>query len=237
MAKRRLLHPTQAEIEARRRKLPDFYPYDTQRLLADAKALAASQGMNLDAAVNVVRYANEKDQMVRLLTSLGYDPSDPDWQDVCFKLARLYCNVGRLAYNQPVGNSNARQWTPKAEFNLLMEVRRLTGEGLSERGAIKVLGENPAYDALFPHREQTPGRRGAKRRAPADELRVGSREERIADLRRPRVAALWKHYQRLRSTFSPDSLAHALGVNLHESDFELSLWLLNPPPLPPNPKS
>jgi hypothetical protein len=185
--------------------------------------------MNLDAAVNVVRYANEQNQIKRLLTCFGFDPSNPDWPSAFLKLARLYCNVGRLAVHRPSGssgNSNAKTWTTKAEIELLMQVRRLTQEGLSENEAIRLLGEDPAYDTAFPHQERRLVRE-IKRRAPADEWHEGSRTERIARLRQPRVAALRKHYQLLKKK-APGSLLRALRGSLPESnsEFELSLWWL-----------
>jgi hypothetical protein len=234
MSRRRpkpVLLPAQTEIDAQRRKLPNFDPYDTRQLLADAAPLE-SRGINRDAALTVVWRENKKNQIDHLLRCLGYDPSNPDWQKAFSKLARLYFNVGRLAYRQPAGRANASTWTPAAELNLIMEVRRLVRGGFTEKEAIKIIGEDPAYDAIFPYREQMPGRREIKRQMPVDEWHEGTRTERIADLRKPRADALLKYWRRLKETFqgTPDPLARALGAIPPESDFEQFLWLLNPPP-------
>jgi hypothetical protein len=229
-----VLIPARGETEARFHKLSYFDPYDTQQLLTDARAIAESQGMALDAAVNVTLYANQKMQLEKLLTCLGCETSSPDWKTAFFKLAQLCCNVGRLVHH-PSGNiSNARTWTLEDESNLLTAVRRLREDGFSERDAIKILGEDPSYDAIFPHREQTPGRRAVKRRARADEWHEGSRAERTTDSRQSRVNALWKRWQRLNRKIknTSDGFADTIGAT-HMSEFELSLWLLNLPPTPP----
>ena len=85
---RYILIPPQDMMEERRRQLPNLEPYNTQELISDARALAESEGMDLDRAVKVVRYVNQKHQVEQLLRGLGCDASEPDWQRAFLTLAR-----------------------------------------------------------------------------------------------------------------------------------------------------
>jgi hypothetical protein len=198
---RQVLIPTDEELHARRSKLPKFEPYDTRQLFEDAREAAANRGIDLDTAVKEIQGLDQTNQIEQLLTNLRCDPKKPDWEIAFHKLARIYCDVGRLVHRPRVLGSGARTWTPEADFNLLMEVHRLKGEGHSERQAVEFLAENPGYNGIFPYREQTPGRR------------TGGRKQ--------RAAALHKHLRRLMQRASgPWELFRG-------SYFEL---FLNPPP-------
>jgi hypothetical protein len=214
-SKRSILLPSDHIIEAQLAKLPHFEPYDTDQLLADARACAHDHGLDLDAAVGVVRYADKKEQAKQLLKALGEEwvsePDDTNWRRGFVKLAGLHHGLGRIVYRPAGQNSNAQLWTLNADTTLLFEISRLKGQGLSERDAVANIASNPAYAEILPYREQTPGRRGKSRQ------------------RQP--AAIRRHLQRLmedaRSVSNP--MSRALGQQC-ESAFETDLWLLTDPP-------
>jgi hypothetical protein len=86
-------------LEAERKGLPFFEPYDTRKLLADAAK--ANNGNASDAAIAAVYDQHWCDQMVQLLGALGYDPKDKHfWAKSFLKLARLHHNLGACPFNR-----------------------------------------------------------------------------------------------------------------------------------------
>jgi hypothetical protein len=198
--KRRVLYPSQDWIDAQRRAMPVLSLYHIKELIADARhnSETAPRGMEPYAVINVVRNLSAEAEAKELLRWLRCDLDRPDWRVAFFRLAMLFCDLGRIDYTPSRSKSGARTWTFEANKALRMGVFRLRAEGLSERAAIRKLGEDPSYDGVFPHREQTPGRREVKRRNPSDEWHEGTRADRFRDRRRPRVNALMKHYKELK---------------------------------------
>jgi hypothetical protein len=200
--KRRVLYPAQDWIDAQRRAMPVLRLYQIKELIADARhnseTVSPMRSWESYDVIRVVRNLSEEAQAKELLRWLRCDPNQPDWRVAFFRLAMLFCDLGRIDYTPSRSRSGAKTWTPDANFELRMQVRRLRAEGLSERAAIKKLGEDDFYDSVFPYREQTPGRREIKRRNPNDEWHEGTRADRLRDRRRPRVNALLKHWKELK---------------------------------------
>src|SRR5258705_10913233 len=101
--------PPEDSLEAERRQLPFFEPYETKRLLADAAR--ANNGNASDAGVAEAYDQHWRDQAVQLLRALGCDPNDKQiWPNAFMNLARLHHNVGRLVYRLR-SPTNAKVWT------------------------------------------------------------------------------------------------------------------------------
>ena len=211
-ARQQLLMPGADAVEAARQKLPYFEPYDTRKLLADARASLG--GSSLDEAVTDTYNKHCRSQVAKLLQALGCDPGDPNfWRNAFLHLARVHHHVGRLVHRRRSGRSNAASWTLRDNTTLLCGVMALVAQGDSERRAINFIADAK----VFPHREMMPGRREAWR-----------------DTQRAREA-LWQQHQRLRrdARSTPDPLARAFALSA--SDYELWLARLdNPPPKPPS---
>ena len=87
--------PAEDILEAERKQLPFFEPYETGKLLADAAR--ANNGPASDAAIADVYNEHWRAQIIQLLRALGCDPNDKQvWPKAFMKLARLHHNVGRL---------------------------------------------------------------------------------------------------------------------------------------------
>ena len=141
-------------LEAERKGLPFFEPYDTRKLLADAAK--ANNGNASDAAIAAVYSQHCRDQMVQLLRALGHDFKDKQfWPKSFFKLARLHHNLGRLVHHLRYQARNATTWTARDESKLLSEVYALVRTGLSEREAVRTIADA----TVFPHHERRPGLR------------------------------------------------------------------------------
>jgi hypothetical protein len=201
--------PGQGTLEAERKGLPFFEPYDTRKLLADAAR--ANNGNASDATIAAVYDQHCRDQMVQLLHALGYDPKDNQfWPKSFFKLARLHHNLGRLVHHLRYAAGNATTWTARDEAKLLSEVYMLVRTGLSEREAVRTMADAK----VFPHHERRSG------------LRPSGQASRSA-----RQAALWRKYQRLRAqSKGPDPIGRQLGIGV--TDFEMLLTGLGLP-VPP----
>src|SRR5947208_2641648 len=77
--------PPEESLEAERKQLPFFEPYDTRKLLADAAK--ANNGNAIDAAIAEAYDQHRRDQAVQLLRALGCDPNDKQiWPKAFFKL-------------------------------------------------------------------------------------------------------------------------------------------------------
>jgi hypothetical protein len=198
--------PAEGTLEAERKELPFFEPYDTRKLLADAAR--ANNGNASDAAIATVYNQHCRDQMVQLLRALGYDPKDKQfWPKSFFKLARLHHNLGRLVHHLRYSAANAKTWTAQDESILLFEVYAMVQTGLSERAAVRTIAD----EKVFPHHERRSG------------LRPSGKASRSA-----RQAALWRKYQRLREqSRGPDPIARQLGIGV--TDFEMFLTGLGLP--------
>src|SRR5262245_51036925 len=86
--------PPEDTLEAERRQLPFFEPYETGKLLADAAR--ANNGNATDAGIAEVYDQHWRDQTAQLLRALGCDPNDKQfWPKAFMELARLHHNVGR----------------------------------------------------------------------------------------------------------------------------------------------
>ena len=66
--------PAEDTLEAERKQLPFFEPYETRKLLADAAR--AHNGNASDAAIAEVYDQHCRAQIAQLLRALGYDPND-----------------------------------------------------------------------------------------------------------------------------------------------------------------
>jgi hypothetical protein len=147
---RQALLPDDARIAARRRALPNFDPYDSGQLRADADALeqaARDNGEHLtgDEAIGRALYRLQSKQLYELLQAMGVDLRSPNlWRDAFVRLAEIHHNVGRLIY----------RWTPgkkknmKSSLNkvaksvaLVREVGEIVSAGVSEREAIRRLAK------------------------------------------------------------------------------------------------
>ena len=207
---RQLLSPPQHVIDALRRKLPVFEPYDQAELFADARALDVDD-LGLNAAVLRALRAKEKQQIEQLLTCLRLDPNKPDWQSAFLTLAKLDFNVGRLVHHETrPTNSNAKTWSKTDEQVFLNEVQRLIDEGKTESEALETIGNDPTFDTIFPYRKQTQVRGETKGRAAHS---------------RARKEALRKRYAALIATPAADSLHGARAA----IDFFLGHELPEPP--------
>lgn len=198
--------PAEGTLEAARKQLPLFEPYDTRKLLADAAI--ANNGNVTDAAIATVYDQHCRAQMAHLLRALGCDPKDElFWPKSFIKLARLHHNVGRLSHRRQVARGNAKAWTAKDESILLSGVYALVQMGLSEREAVRTI----AIAKFFPHHERQSWQR------PAGQATRTAREN-----------ALWRKYQRLRQqSRGPDLLGRQLGLGA--SDFEMVVMGLGLP--------
>jgi len=202
---RSLCLPAEDNLEAERKQLPFFEPYDTRKLLADAAR--TNNGTASDAAIADVYEQHYRNQTIQLLRALGCDLNDKQfWPKAFMKLARLHHNVGRMVHHLRLPPS-AKAWTAEDESNLLLGVYALVQTGLSEREAVRRIAD--AED--FPHREQRPSQRPS------------GRASRIA-----RQQALWRKYQRLRAqSKGPDLIGQQLGIGV--TDFEMMLTGLGLP--------
>jgi hypothetical protein len=100
-----------------------------------------------------------------------------------------------------------------------MEVLRLQRQdGLSERRAIKEIAKDPAYDNVFPYKEQRDVRRVTSRPRREDALRVRweSREERMRQSREVTLRKRWELLKR-RTKSDPKRLERALGLTTSAS--------------------
>ena len=193
-------------LEAERKGLPFFEPYDTSKLLADAAK--ANNGNASDAAIAAVYDQHCRDQLVQLLRALGYDPKDKHfWLKSFLKLARLHHNLGRLVHHLRHAAGNATTWTAHDVSILLCGVYALVRTGLSEREAVRTIADAK----VFPHYERQSGQR------PSGEASQLARQ-----------SALWRKYQRLRNqSRGPDRMARQLGIGV--TNFEMFLTGLGLP--------
>lgn len=72
-----ILMPSAEAIKAKRRKLPYFEPYDTRKLLADARKASLDES-SLDESVRETYNKHCRAQVAKLLQALGCDPNDPN---------------------------------------------------------------------------------------------------------------------------------------------------------------
>ncbi len=192
-------------LEAERKQLPFFEPYETGKLLADAAR--ANNGPASDAAIADVYNEHWRAQIIQLLRALGCDPNDKQvWPKAFMKLARLHHNVGRLVHRLR-SRPNAKVWTPKDESNFLLGVYALVQRGLGEREAVRRIADAK----VFPHYERQSSQRPS------------GHATRIA-----RQRALWRKYQRLRAqSRGPDPIGRQLAIGV--TDFEMFLTGLGLP--------
>jgi hypothetical protein len=197
--------PAEGTLEAARKELPFFEPYDTRKLLADAAR--ANNGIASDAAITAVYNQHRLAQMVQLLRALGCDPKDKQfWPKALIKLATLHHNLGRLVHRQS-SRRNAKTWTARDESLLLFKVYAMVQTGRSEREAVRTIADAE----VFPHHERRSWQRPSGQAS-----------------RRARRSALWRKYQRLRErSRGPDPIARQLGIDV--TDFEMILTGLGLP--------
>src|SRR5262249_26034803 len=87
--------PAEDTLEAERKQLPFFEPYETRKLLADAAR--TSNGNATDSVIADLYDHYCRAQAEQLLRALGCDPNDKQfWPKAFMKLARLHHNLGRL---------------------------------------------------------------------------------------------------------------------------------------------
>jgi hypothetical protein len=205
--------PAEETLEAKRKQLPVFEPYETGKLLADAAK--ANNGNASDAAIAAMYERHCRAQMAQLLCALGCDPDDElFWPKSFMKLARIYHNLGRVVHHQRSSAGSATSWTAQDESELLFAVYALVETDLGEREAVRVLADLK----IFPHHERRSGQRLSGE-----------------GTRRARELALWRKYQRLRQrSKGPDPLARQLGIGV--TDFEMFLTGLGLPAPSPAPR-
>ena len=197
--------PAEDILEAERKQLPFFEPYETGKLLADAAR--ANNGPASDAAIADVYNEHWRAQIIQLLRALGCDPNDKQVLPKAFmKLARLHHNVGRLVHRLR-SRPNAKVWTPEDEANFLLGVYALVQRGLGEREAVRRIADAK----VFPYYERQSSQRPS------------GHATRIA-----RQRALWRKYQRLRAqSRGPDPIGRQLAIGV--TDFEMFLTGLGLP--------
>jgi hypothetical protein len=197
--------PAEDILEAERKQLPFFEPYETGKLLADAAR--ANNGPASDAAIADVYDRHLRAQITQLFRALGCDPNDGQfWPKAFMKLVRLHHNVGRLVHRLR-SRPNAKVWTPEDESNFLLGVYALVQTGSSERAAVRTIADAK----IFPHYERQSWQRPSGQASG-----------------RARQAALWRKYQRLREqSRGPDPIARQLGIGV--TDFEMFLTGLGLP--------
>ena len=197
--------PTEDALEAERKQLPFFEPYETKRLLADAAR--ANNGNASDAAIADVYNKHLRAQTIQLLRALGYDPNNKQcWPNAFMKLARLHHNAGRLVHRLRLP-PNAKAWAAEDESALLCAVYASVQGGLSEREAVRRMADAKT----FPHYERQSWKRPS------------GHATRIA-----RQLALRRKYRRLRAqSKGPDPIGRQLGIGV--TDFEMSLIELGLP--------
>jgi hypothetical protein len=203
--------PAEDTLEAERRLLPFFEPYETRKLLADAAR--AHNGNTTDAAISEAYNQHCRTQTAQLLRALGGDPNDREfWFKSFMKLARLHHNVGRLVHRLRLPQ-NAKAWTMEDEAALLLGVYQLVPTGLSEREAVRTIADAE----VFPYYERRSSQRPSGR-----------------PLRRARQQALWRKYQRLRAqSKEPDPIARQLGIGVTEFEMFLTGFGLPAPSVTP----
>jgi hypothetical protein len=197
--------PAEDILEAERKQLPFFEPYETGKLLADAAR--ANNGPASDAVIADVYDRHLRAQITQLFRALGCDPNDGQfWPKAFMKLVRLHHNVGRLVHRLR-SRPNAKVWTPEDESNFLLGVYALVQTGSSERAAVRTIADAK----IFPHYERQSWQRPSGQASG-----------------RARQAALWRKYQRLREqSRGPDPIARQLGIGV--TDFEMFLTGLGLP--------
>jgi hypothetical protein len=197
--------PAEDTLEAERKQLPFFEPYETRKLMADAAR--ANNGNASDAAIADAHNQHCRAQITQLLRALGCDPNDKQfWPKAFMKLARLHHNVGRLVHHLRLP-PNAKAWTVEDESILLCGVYALVQTGLSEREAVRRIADAK----VFPHYE-----RQSWQRPSGDATRIA------------RQRALWRKYQQLREQSKvPDPIARQLGLGV--TDFQMILTGLGLP--------
>jgi hypothetical protein len=135
--------PAEDILEAERKQLPFFEPYETGKLLADAAR--ANNGPATDAAIADVYNEHWRAQIIQLLRALGCDLNDKQvWPKAFMKLARLHHNVGRLVHRLR-SRPNAKVWTPEDEANFLLGVYALVQRGLGEREAVRRIADAKVF--------------------------------------------------------------------------------------------
>ena len=191
--------PEENTLEAERKQLPFFEPYETSTLLADAAR--ANNGNATDAVIAEVYDQHWQDQAVQLLRALGCDPNDKQfWPKAFMKLARLHHNVGRLVHRLGL-RPNAKAWTVEDESTFLCAVAASVQGGLSEREAVRRIADAN----VFPYYERQSSQRPS------------GHASRIA-----RQRAHWRKYQRLQAqSKGPDRIGRQLGIGV--TDFEMIL--------------
>jgi hypothetical protein len=181
-----ILLPSEAEVTAMRERLPHFDPHDLRSLLNEARS-AAPQG-DTDMSFTIVLRERNNHQINELLNALDIDRSKADfWQRAFIALAFIDHGMGHLQWRPQKTKKNAATWTLDHNIRLFKEMATLTANGLSDRAAIKKLAKDDRKQKLFPYRPKL-GAGGAARRE----------------------AALWRHWQKLRSR--QPGLEAALGV-------------------------
>ena len=198
--------PTEDTLEAKRKQLPVFEPYEIGKLLADAAK--ANNGNASDAAIAAVYERHCRAQMAQLLCALGCDPDDElVWPKSFMQLARIYHNLGRVVHHQRSSAGSATSWTAQDESELLFAVSALVQMGLGDREAVRALADLK----IFPHHERRSG------------IRPSGDASRSA-----RQVAVWRKYRRLRQrSRGPDPIARQLGIGV--TDFEMFLTGLGLP--------
>src|SRR6476646_26440 len=135
--------PTEDALEAERKQLPFFEPYETRKLMAEAAR--TNNGNVSDAAIADVYNKHCRTQTVQLLRALGCDLNDAQvWAKAFMKLARLHHNAGRLVHHLRLPPS-AKVWTVEDESALLCAVYASVQGGLSEREAVRRMADAKTF--------------------------------------------------------------------------------------------
>jgi hypothetical protein len=168
----------EAELTALRERLPQFDPHDLRSLVNEAR-LKSPQGDTDGAFMAAFRERNNH-QISELLLALNVDSSRPDvWQRAFLRLAVIHHGVGNLEWRPRNPKKNAATWSSEHNMKLLEEMGALKSTRLSERAAVRKLATDRRKQKLFPYRPQ--------------------RATSVSGEQARREAALWRHWQKLRS--------------------------------------
>lgn len=165
-----LLLPRPGEIELLKRRWLRFQPHNLRKLSDEVDPGIADPGSRDSALLEIMRRKN-RDQLHRLLQSMGMDPSSPNvWERAFFLLAYLHHGVGHIALRPR--NKNAVKWGAEHDLMLSSEVRKLKAQGLSERAAIERLARDRLKRKLFPYGAHVKSAGSNKQRAAALRARL-----------------------------------------------------------------
>jgi hypothetical protein len=209
---RQALLPDKVDITAQRQALPNFDPYDTRQLLADAEALADAAGttgkaITRDEAVKEAQRRLQLRQLYELTQAMGLDPRSPNfWRDAFARLAEIDHNVGRLIH----------RWTPSKK-KIKSPLSKMWEQASRVEQVEAARGSNSVRETfrLF---AQPKAESSEDVRARADRTRADKQRQRYYRAKREITSA-----KRTAANLPPESLTKPTGL-LCLSEFETLLF-------------